>query len=183
MKRVFIIHGYEGRPEGGWKPWLKKKLEEKGFFANVPVMPNPDHPKLQQWLGCMEKNIGTADQETFLVGHSLGCQTIIQYLSRLSPNIKIGGVVFVSGLPSFENQAIKEFYVDSGQIRLAKEKCEKFVTIFSDNDKYVPLDKSEEFAKELVAKKFFVKGKGHFSDDDGVFELPELLQEILEISK
>jgi hypothetical protein len=27
-KRVFIIHGWEGYPEEGWFPWLKKELEK-----------------------------------------------------------------------------------------------------------------------------------------------------------
>jgi len=29
QKRVFIIHGWDGYPEEGWFPWLKKKLKEK----------------------------------------------------------------------------------------------------------------------------------------------------------
>lgn len=24
MKRAFVIHGWEGTPEGSWWPWLKK---------------------------------------------------------------------------------------------------------------------------------------------------------------
>ena len=30
MKKVFIIHGWEGYPEEGWFPWLKKELESRG---------------------------------------------------------------------------------------------------------------------------------------------------------
>jgi len=30
-KRVFLIHGWEGSPEEGWRPWLKKELEKRGF--------------------------------------------------------------------------------------------------------------------------------------------------------
>ena len=33
MKRVYIIHGWEGYPEEGWFPWLKKELEDRGFDA------------------------------------------------------------------------------------------------------------------------------------------------------
>ena len=29
MQRVFIIHGWDGYPEEGWFPWLKKELEAK----------------------------------------------------------------------------------------------------------------------------------------------------------
>lgn len=30
-KRVFIVHGWDGKPSGAWLPWLKKELEAKGF--------------------------------------------------------------------------------------------------------------------------------------------------------
>lgn len=26
MKRVIMIHGWEGYPEEGWRPWLKQKV-------------------------------------------------------------------------------------------------------------------------------------------------------------
>ena len=29
MKRVFIIHGWDGYPEEGWFPWLKEELEKE----------------------------------------------------------------------------------------------------------------------------------------------------------
>jgi esterase/lipase len=37
MKKVFIIHGWDGYPEEGWFPWLKKELEKKGFSVFVPL--------------------------------------------------------------------------------------------------------------------------------------------------
>lgn len=37
-KRVFLIHGWEGYPEEGWRPWLKKKLG-----AEAIVMHNMKH--------------------------------------------------------------------------------------------------------------------------------------------
>lgn len=46
MKRVFIIHGWEGYPEEGWFPWLKKELEEKSFAVQVLVMPDTDKPQI-----------------------------------------------------------------------------------------------------------------------------------------
>ena len=49
MKRVFIIHGWEGFPEEGWFPWLKNELEAKGFEVHVPNMPDSEHPRIQKW--------------------------------------------------------------------------------------------------------------------------------------
>ena len=45
MKRVFIIHGWTGKPEGDWFPWLKQELETKGFQVQIPEMPDTEKPK------------------------------------------------------------------------------------------------------------------------------------------
>lgn len=36
MKRIFIAHGWDGCPEEGWFPWLKKELEIREFEVFVP---------------------------------------------------------------------------------------------------------------------------------------------------
>jgi len=30
-KRAFLIHGWAGSPDEGWRPWLKTELEKRGF--------------------------------------------------------------------------------------------------------------------------------------------------------
>ncbi len=96
MKRVFIIHGWDGYPEEGWFPWLKKELEKNGFEVFVPAMPNPSEPKIEEWIPFLENIIDEPDEDTYLVGHSIGCQTIFRYLEQLE-NKKIGGAVCVAG--------------------------------------------------------------------------------------
>ncbi len=44
MKRVFIVHGWDGYPTEGWFPWLKAELEKRGFTVAVPAMPHPERP-------------------------------------------------------------------------------------------------------------------------------------------
>lgn len=31
IKRIFIIHGWDGSPQNRWFPWLEKELKKKGF--------------------------------------------------------------------------------------------------------------------------------------------------------
>ncbi len=47
-KRAFIIHGWDGYPEEGWFPWIKRELEKKGFITQIPAMPQPEHPKIMK---------------------------------------------------------------------------------------------------------------------------------------
>src|SRR3989344_1578451 len=69
MKRVIIVHGWDGHPEEGWFPWLKDKLEKKEFQVQVPTMPKPGEPKINLWVSRLAKVVGNVDKNTFFVGH------------------------------------------------------------------------------------------------------------------
>jgi predicted alpha/beta hydrolase family esterase len=44
MKKVFIIHGFEGSPNGAWRPWLMAELEKEDMYCCALAMPSPDAP-------------------------------------------------------------------------------------------------------------------------------------------
>ena len=184
MKRVVIVHGYEGRPEGGWKPWLKKELEEDGFFVEVPAMPNPDFPNLQEWLSCLEKTINGLEEEIFLVGHSLGCISIVRFLETLPEEIKVGGAVFVAPfLRKLEIPKIVEFTENPLEVKKAKKHLLKNISIISEDDPTVPLDIAMDFANKMGSEIVIDNGKGHFGQKSGIKELSSALEAILKISK
>ena len=49
---IFIFHGTEGYPEENWFPWLKEKLENKGYKVFVPQFPSPPvvPTKIAEWF-------------------------------------------------------------------------------------------------------------------------------------
>jgi len=152
MKRVFIIHGWDGYPDEGGFPWLDKELQEKGYLVQRPAMPNPIEPQINAWVGHLKEVIGIPDKETFLVGHSIGAQTILRYLENLDDEVKIGGVVLLAGWINLTDEA----YENDNDREIAKpwletpinwdrvkSKAKKFVAIFSDNDPLVPMTDSK----------------------------------------
>src|SRR6266540_2333613 len=105
MKRVFIIHGWDGYPEEGIFPWLKKELENRDFIVHNPTMPDPLKPKIDVWVKFLKEQISTPDKDTYLFGHSIGAQTILRYLETLGDNEKIGGAVFLAAWTHLSNEA------------------------------------------------------------------------------
>ena len=79
----------------GWFPWLKRELEERGFQVFIPHLPDSDKPRIEKWIPALADAVGTADANTYFVGHSMGCQAIARYVETLDQ--KIGGAVFVAG--------------------------------------------------------------------------------------
>lgn len=185
MKRVFIVHGWEGSPGDCWFPWLKKKLEAKGFTVEIPSMPNPGEPIIKDWVNHIAGRVGKPDQDTYFVGHSIGCQAILRYLEELS-DVQVGGVVCVAGffrLPFLETEEEKviakpwlEEEIDFSKV---KSCAGKIAAIFSDNDPYVDLGDKELFEKNLGAETIVEHDKGHFSDDAGIKELPSALDAVV----
>lgn len=90
QKRVFIIHGWDGSPQNCWFPWLKNELEKKGFSVGVPPMPHPEIPTISDWVNCIAVAVGQPDENTFFVGHSIGCQAIL----RLSSSIQCKNIEY-----------------------------------------------------------------------------------------
>jgi len=190
QKRVFIIHGWGGNPGEAWLPWLAEKLREKGFFVEVPEMPDTDNPKIEAWISHLEEIVGRCDENTFFVGHSIGCQAIMRYLEKLPDDEKAGGAIFVAGWFTLSNiDGEEDRLVSSPWLNLpidlekVKKHTKKFICIFSDNDPYVPVENWEMFSKKLGAEIIMEKGKGHFADDDGVKELPVALEAVLKIAE
>lgn len=182
-KRIFIIHGWGGYPENCWFPWLKKELEKLDFEVHVPAMPNSKEPKIDVWIPFLKKQVGNVDEETYFVGHSIGCQTIMRYLQTI--NKKIGGAIFVAGFFNLNNlekeeekEIAKPWLENSINLEKVKKVINKAVAIFSDNDLDIPLEDSKIFEKELGAKIIVEHNKGHFSGDTGITKLPVVLDSI-----
>lgn len=192
MKRVFIIHGWEGHPENNWFPWLKNNLEANDFKVFVPAMPDSNEPIKAVWVKTLQDLIKNPDKDTYLVGHSMGCQAIQRYLENLEDNIVIGGAVLVAGWIHFPNwngrteeelKVVHDWYNIPKNFKKMKEHCKKFISIFSSNDPFVLKENWEDSEKELGAKIVVLENKSHFDDDAGIKELPEALEAVLEISR
>ena len=185
MKRAILIHGWGGVPQGGWKPWLKKELEKKGFKVVVPRMPSTDYPKMNEWLPHLKDVIGKPDKDTYMVGHSLGCITILRYLEGLGKGEVIGGAVLVAGFgKDLGIEEIKSFVNKPVEWEKIRKHCKKFVAINSDNDPYVPLEHADLFKKELNAEVIIKHNMGHLGGaEDNVFELSDVLEAVLRLSE
>jgi uncharacterized protein len=182
-KRVFLIHGWGSSPADGWKPWLKRELEARGFVVIVPQMPDTEKPKMDAWLAEMKRIVGKADSDTFFVGHSLGVVCILRYLEMLKGEEKTGGAVLVAGLAASTGiPELENFFPYPFEWAKIKAHCRKFISINSDNDYHIPLSHGEEFREKLGAELIVMHSHGHFSSADGYFEMPVVLEAVLTLT-
>ncbi len=189
MKRAFIIHGWGGRPDAGWLAWINRELAKNDFKVYSPVMPDAENPKIDAWVKYLAKIVGKADENTYFIGHSIGCQTIIRYIESLPSNSKVGGVVFVAGwftlknLETEEEKTVSKPWLNTPiQFSKVKSKIKRVFALFSDDDPYVPVEDSIIFKEKLGAEVVIEKGKGHYIENV-TREIPIILNKLLEMSK
>jgi uncharacterized protein len=180
MKRAIIVHGWGGRPEEGWFLWLKNELEVRGYSVLVPEMPETAHPKIAQWVGRLRELIGVPDEELVLIGHSIGCQTILRYLEtidvQIARSILVAPWVELTNLSDDEEWAIAKPWLETLiDFAAARAHCAVFNLFFSDNDPFVPLSNKDALEQKLGGTSLVYSGKGHLSEEHGVTELPEIL--------
>jgi predicted alpha/beta hydrolase family esterase len=184
MKKVFMIHGFGGEPNGGWRPWLMGKLAREGIWACALAMPMADSPKKEEWIKEITRMVGKPDEDTFLVGHSLGVPAILHYLESL-PAGGISGAVLVSGpihvLPGDRYRAIDHFMDTPFDFKKINNVCKKFSVIHGDNDVTVPFAHAEELSSNLFCNPISIPNGGHLNGSSGWYELPEALKALEEM--
>jgi len=186
MKRVFIIHRWDGNPESDWYPWLKQELEKKGFQVFIPQMPNATKPEIEKWVSKIKNEVRNLDAETYFIGHSIGCQAIMRYVEKEKYNDKIGIVIFVAGwfkLDNLENEEVKKianpWLKTPFNFNAIKQKISKLTVFLSTDDPYNFINENAQiFKNNLSAKIILEKNKGHFTKEDGIIALPEIVKEI-----
>ncbi len=184
MKKAYLIHGWGGNDSSeGWFGWLKQNMKDKGIEVIGFDMPNTDEPKIEEWLGFMKENIKDIDEETYFIGHSIGCQAILRFLENLDKEIKIAGVILVAPWMELDENTIKEEGKEVEEIarpwmetpidfEKIKKHADRFLAIFSTNDPYVPLTEADKFKKNLGATTIIKQDEEHFNETESI---PEIL--------
>jgi predicted alpha/beta hydrolase family esterase len=103
MKTAIILHGKPSEEEylnpenpsashNNWLPWVQRRLILNGVLTQTPEMPTPHAPTYHAW--CSIFNQLDIDQDTMLIGHSLGAGFLVRWLSE--NRIQTGRVVLVA---------------------------------------------------------------------------------------
>ncbi len=184
MRKAYIVHGWYGSVNEPLLKWINQQLEEKGYQSDLLEMPDAENPQIKTWVDKL-KDAVELGKDTLLIGHSIGAQAIMRFLEELPDGEKIGRVIFIAPwfyLTNWEDVTQAEIETMTPWLTIpidlekVKTKADEWITIFSDNDEFVPLKKnSEKFRKSLGAEVIIEEGKGHFTEDNGVVDLPILL--------
>lgn len=177
-QKFVIIHGYTASPEKNWFPWLKSQLEALGAQVDVPEMPDALSPDPEKWQQRLQQPPFDIDEESVLIGHSLGCVTALRFLQNKQQAVK--GYILVSGFDE-EQQTLPELrsHTLSPLDHTALiDIADKRISIISTNDEIVSPSSSKALAEALNTQVILEENAGHFLDREGYTAFPTLLEVI-----
>ena len=120
------------------------------------------------------------DEQTIIIGHSLGGAFLLRLLEKTDTNIAaaiiVAGPVGIRPILNWESdQPFINHPFDWESIR---KHARQFVVFHSDNDPYVGLGNGKETAMQLGVELTFIPNAGHFNTKAGYTKFPELLNRI-----
>ncbi len=177
-KRVVILHGRNGSPQSHAFPWLKRKLEERGYTVEMPTLPHTQEPDLDEQAAHVMKHC-TLDESTALVGVSFGGLVALRVLEL---GRKVGRVTLISTphsgvfLDKKARRSVTRACKHQYDIATIRAHAKSFVVLTDETDTIVPQSDASEWSNTLGG--LLIKGTGvvpHFSSEKGE---PDMLMAI-----
>lgn len=168
LKKVVILHGTAGSPDGNWFRWLETELQAKGLTVWLPKLPHAEQPSLQEELTFVKSKAPfKLDEETLIVGHSSGAILALVLAGEVQ---RLGAVVAVAPFVPTTTPYAATIWEPNARLfdvnidwRSVKNTKASRLIIHSDNDPYIPADVSEYIATLSNAKRIIISGQGHFN--------------------
>ncbi len=186
MKKVYIVHGFMASAESNWNLLLRDALSPLGCEVHLLAMPKPNFPRQKKWLEKLRESIGTPDENTILIGHSLGAVATLRYLESLVETQKIEHAIVVSGayrkVFDYSIGTIMDFIVTANffiretDFEEIKKHANKFTVIYGSDDPVVPPIQGSEIARSLGVVPHVIVGGGHLCEDSGKEKYGELIE-------
>lgn len=174
--KVYIIHGLNSAPNKHWFGWLTEALAKKNVPCKCLAMPCATNPDAQQWLEFLKKEI-QMDEQTILIGHSLGCVATLTFLANTGAHAY--ATILVSGFDE-PMQRLPQLnpFIDLYRAQPSIVPLKNSYVFAALDDKNVPYEHIDTLARHLESVLIRFPHGGHFKEEDGFVTFPPLLEKI-----
>ena len=169
-RTLTVVPRWAGHADSDFYPWLARE-RPPGFAAvRALEMPEPKQPRIEAWVPALAQAMGREPaRNTVLLGHSVGCQTVLRYLETLPPGQSVEGALLVAAwwdvdAPWDSLRPWIDTPVDLARVRAA---ARRFVVLLSDNDPFTAnfQENARRWTERLGAQVLLVPGARHFNGE------------------
>jgi len=184
MKKVIFVHGHNASSSGNWYPNISKELDVLRVDYSIQDFPGGEYPHWKDWLEILDREIGSTDKPTILVGHSLGTRAILLYLDKTE---KVFDTVILIAPPSnniekwtqYADGQVADFFENSIDLQALRNRANKFIVVHSKDDSGVPYEEGVEIAQGLDAEMITYEDRDHMSEPENYTYVLEILKKVL----
>jgi len=172
-----LIHGFKGHSNKNFFPWLKSELEKDGHQVFCPDLPNTREPKIQEQVDYILAH-AKIDENTILVGHSLGGAVTMKLLEKI--NKKVAKVLFTDSFvkPEFTDHGRSEVEKSCDwkfNFSKVKKLSDEFIVLADSSFTVIPEEQSYEMKKLFDAELIFVQPMADHFDSE---KEPTILEQL-----
>lgn len=158
-----LVHGYGGSPRRGFFPWLKGELEKRGYRVQTPLLPHTDKSKVNEQDDMLALWRQTKfDENTVLLGHSLGSVVAMKAVEKLKQPIR--RLILVGGFlkPRFGDRPrpFEKTFSWKFDFSKIKRRAADIRILHDQNDEIVPLARAKELALALGVEPILFAAEG-----------------------
>ena len=155
------IPGLHNSNEDHWQ--TRFEISDPTGFKRVEQV-NWDEPDCDAWIKKIESELKDFNHsELILIGHSIGCMTIVKWQEKFGHRIK--GALLVA--PSDAERENYPRYI-TGFTPIPNKKLPfPTIVVASDNDHVTEIERSKEFARNWGSQLVVLKNAGHIEPSSG----------------
>lgn len=149
-RNFVLLHGYTGSVEANFFPWLKEKLSKVSTSVWAENLPHTNAPDVEKQAQFVLDN-ARFDENTVLLGHSLGAAVALKVVEKLKSPIK--KLVLAAGFmqPGFTDharpfEASFHWEFDSEAI---KKNVEEIIILRASNDYAIPAERADYIKSQI----------------------------------
>lgn len=146
----------------------------RGHEVLVPNLPNPEAPDPEEWTKALLDTVGAVDDQTIVVGHSLGATSALRLLEASEARSTVKGCILISPPWMIRHEKFRGFFFSDLDFDVLMWKSSLFTVIHSQDDEVIPYDHAEKYARLLQARLVERQSDGHFDGN----KYPVILEEI-----
>ncbi|MGW3468741.1 RBBP9/YdeN family alpha/beta hydrolase [Saccharopolyspora sp. NPDC000995] len=176
---VLLVHGMTGSGPWHWQQWLAGQLREHGVQVDLPDLPDPDRPMLENWLPVLRERLEAVPPEAELVvaAHSCGVALWLHHAATIvGPSRRADRVLLVSpparDWQHPDAQGITPYPTEASALRRAAGITRLVV---GTGDPYLSMYQAHALAEDLQVEMDVILDGEHLNTDAGYGPWPGVL--------
>jgi uncharacterized protein len=163
--KFILIHGYKSGPKLNFWPWLIDELKKRGHEVVAPQLPDAENPDEQAWTEALLEEVKNVDDETIVIGHSLGGAMALRFLEAVEARSTPKACLLISTPWMIQSDKFRGFFMSELDFEVLMWKVSRFALLHSKDDDVIPFDHAQKYEKVLHAKLHETEEAGHFKGE------------------